>query len=140
MIYTACKVTVKNSTATADHVIIVYSGDKNIEVQFEILESAYRQYKLEGGNTIENLGASHGQLVVLKPNGDVIFSKVAPTKDGKIVFTIPEEMTDEENEIGNYTYQIRLFDESQNSRVTLPPIENGMMVCQPISNEAKGVL
>lgn len=140
MIYTACKVTVKNSTATADHVIIVYSGDKNIEVQFEILESAYRQYKLEGGNTIENLGASHGQLVILKPDTNVIFSKVAPTKDGKIVFTIPEEMTDEENEIGNYTYQIRLFDESQNSRVTLPPIENGMMVCRPISNETKEVL
>lgn len=140
MIYTACKVTIKNSSATADHPIIVYSGDRNIEVQFEILESSYRQYKLEGGNTIENLGASHGQLVVLKPTGDVIFSKVAETKNGKVVFTIPEEMTDEENEIGDYTYQIRLFDESQNSRVTLPPVQSGIIVCRPISNEAKEVL
>lgn len=136
MIYTACKVTVKNSTATADHVIIVYSGDKNIEVQFEILESSYRQYKLEGGNTILNLGASYGQLVILGPKGLPIFSDVTPTEDGKVIFTIPGEMTDEETELGSYTYQIRLFDDPKTSRVTLPPIENGIEIKQPIAVES----
>lgn len=136
MIYTACKVTVKNSTATSDHTIIVYTGDKNIEVQFEILESSYRQYKLEGGNTIENLGASYGQLVILGPKGLPIFSDVAPTKDGKVIFTIPGEMTDEETELGSYTYQIRLFDEPKTSRVTLPAVENGIEIKQPIAVES----
>lgn len=136
MIYTACKVTVKNSTATSDHTIIVYTGDKNIEVQFEILESSYRQYKLEGGNTILNLGASYGQLVILGPKGLPIFSDVTPTKDGKVIFTIPGEMTDEEIELGSYTYQIRLFDDPKTSRVTLPPVENGIEIKQPIAVES----
>ena len=134
MIYTNCKVTIKNGTASIDHKIIIYTGDKNIEVQFEILESLYRQYKLEGGNTILNLNASHGQLVILGPTG-AIFSDVTPTKDGKIIFTIPLEMTDEDIEVGEYTFQIRLFDEEKNSRVTLPPVENGLVIKQPIAVE-----
>ena len=134
MIYTNCKITVKNSVATIDHKIIIYKGDKNIEVKFEILASLYRQYKLEGGNTILNLGASHGQLVILGPNG-AIFSGITPTEEGKIILTIPSEMTDEDVEIGDYTFQIRLFDEAQTSRVTLPPIENGLEIRLPIASE-----
>ena len=138
MIYTACKVTIKNNTATVDHPITVYTGDKNVEVQFEIMESAYRQYKLAGGNTIENLGASYGQLIISTPYGGSLFSEITPTKDGKVIFTIPESMTDEEFEIGEYDYQIRLYDETQTSRVTLPPIEGGIVVARPIASETKG--
>ena len=138
MIYTACKVTIKNNTATVDHPITVYTGDKNVEIQFEIMESAYRQYKLAGGNTIENLGASYGQLIISTPYGGSLFSEITPTKDGKVIFTIPGTMTDEEFEIGEYDYQIRLYDETQNSRVTLPPIEKGIVVARPIASETNG--
>ena len=52
MIYTASKVTIKNYQATIDKTIILYRGDRNVEIQFEILESVYRQYKVEGSNVI----------------------------------------------------------------------------------------
>lgn len=136
MIYTSVKVTIKNHKASIDNKIILYRGDKNVEIQFEIVESLYRQYKLEGSNTIMNLGASHGQLVVQKPDWTYLFSEVTPTKDGKVVFTIPAELIDEETEVGEYTFQIRLFDEAQTSRVTLPPVEGGIIIEEPIASES----
>ena len=135
MIYTSVKVTIKNHKASIDNKIILYRGDKNVEVQFEIVESLFRQYKLEGSNTIDNLGASHGQLIIQKPDWSHVFSEIAPTKDGKIIFTIPADLVDEESEVGEFTFQIRLFDESQDSRVTLPPVEGGIIVEEPIAIE-----
>lgn len=135
MIYTTAKVTIKNYIATLDRQIVLYRGDSNVEIQFEIVESLYRQYKLDGPNTIENLGASHGQLVIMTPYGSPIFSDITPTKDGKIIFTIPPELMDETSEVGYYTFQIRLFDESQTSRVTLPPINEGIVIEEPIAHE-----
>lgn len=135
MIYTSVKVTIKNHKASIDNKIILYRGDKNVEVQFEIIESLYRQYKLEGSNTIENLGASYGQLVVQKPDWTYVFSEVVATKNGKVIFTIPADLVDEETEVGEYTFQIRLFDESQTSRVTLPPVEGGIVLEEPIAIE-----
>ena len=136
MIYTSVKVTIKNHKASIDNKIILYRGDKNVEIQFEIVESLYRQYKLEGSNTIMNLGASHGQLVVQKPDWTYLFSEVTPTKDGKVVFTIPADLIDEETQVGEYTFQIRLFDEAQTSRVTLPPVEGGIIIEEPIASES----
>lgn len=135
MIYTTAKVTVKNYQASIDRPIILYRGDKNVEIQFEIVEGLYRQYKVEGANIILNLDASYGQLVVEKPDYTYAFSEVTPTKDGRIVFTIPQEMIDDTIELGQYTFQIRLFDESQTSRVTLPPVRNGLVIEEPIASE-----
>mgnify|MGYP003299043437 CR=1 FL=1 len=135
MIYTSVKVTIKNHKASIDNKIILYRGDKNVEVQFEIVESLYRQYKLEGSNTIENLGASYGQLVVQTPDSNYLFSEIVATKDGKVIFVIPQELIDEETEVGEFTFQIRLYDESQTSRVTLPPVEGGIVVEEPIAIE-----
>lgn len=136
MIYTSCKVTIKNFQATLDNKIILYRGDKNVEVQFEIVESLYRQYKLEGSNTIENLGASYGQLVILKPDLTHIVSTISPTNNGKVIFVIPQELIDEYSEVGEFTFQIRLFDEAQTSRVTLPPVEGGIIIEEPIASES----
>jgi hypothetical protein len=134
MIYTVSKVTIQsNYKATLDRIITLYKGDKNIEIQFEIVESIFRQYKQEGANTIDNLHASYGQLVIQKPNYTCAISEIAPTKDGRIVFVIPPEMTDEDIELGAYTFQIRLFDETQASRVTLPPVQDGIVILAPIT-------
>lgn len=134
MIYAVSKVTIQsNYKATLDRKITLYKGDKNIEVQFEILEGIFRQYKQEGANTIDNLHASYGQLVIQKPDYTCAISEIAPTKDGRVVFVIPPEMTDEDIELGSYTFQIRLFDESQASRITLPPVQDGIVILAPIT-------
>ena len=44
-------------------------------------------------------------------------------------------MIDEITEVGNYSFQIRLFDESINSRVTLPEVNNGIEIREPIASE-----
>ena len=135
MIYATATVTIKNHQAMIDKKIILYRGDKNVEIQFEIKEGMYRQYKMDGPNTIENLGASYGQLVISKPDYSFAISDITETKDGKIIFTIPQEMIDETSEVGSYTFQIRLYDESQTSRVTLPPVEGGIVIEEPIASE-----
>lgn len=135
MIYTASKVTIKNYQATIDKTIILYRGDRNVEIQFEILESVYRQYKVEGSNVILNLNASYGQLVVQKPDYTHILSDIVPTQDGKVIFTIPGELIDESVEVGQYTFQIRLYNDDQTSRVTLPPVVGGIDIVEPIASE-----
>lgn len=135
MIYTASKVTIKNYQATIDKTIILYRGDRNVEIQFEILESVYRQYKVEGTNVILNLNASYGQLVVQKPDNTHILGDIVPTQDGKVIFTIPGELIDETVEVGQYTFQIRLYNDDQTSRVTLPPVVGGIDIVEPITSE-----
>lgn len=135
MIYTAAKVTIKNYQATIDKTIVLYRGDRNVEIQFEILESLYRQYKVEGSNMILNLDASYGQLVIQKPDYTHILSGIVPTQDGKVIFTIPGELIDETIEVGRYTFQIRLYNDDQTSRVTLPPVVDGIDIIEPIASE-----
>lgn len=135
MIYTASKVTIKNYQATIDKTIILYRGDRNVEIQFEILESVYRQYKVEGSNVILNLNASYGQLVVQKPDNTHILSDITPTQDGKVIFTIPGELIDETVEVGQYTFQIRLYNDDKTSRVTLPSVIGGIDIVEPIASE-----
>ena len=135
MIYTSSKVTIKNYQATIDKTIILYRGDRNVEIQFEILESLYRQYKLEGSNVILNLDASYGQLVIQKPDYTHILGDIVPTQDGKVIFTIPGELIDETVEVGQYTFQIRLYNDDQTSRVTLPPVVGGIDIVEPIASE-----
>lgn len=135
MIYTTAKVTIKNYQATIDKPIVLYRGDRNVEIQFEILESVYRQYRVEGTNVILNLNASYGQLVVQKPDHTHILSDITPTKDGKVIFTIPGELIDETVEVGQYTFQIRLYNDDQTSRVSLPPVVGGIDIVEPITSE-----
>ena len=135
MIYTTSKIIIKNYQATIDKTIILYRGDRNVEIQFEILESVYRQYKVEGSNVISNLDASYGQLVVQKPDYTHILSDIVPTQDGKVIFTIPGELIDEYGEVGQYTFQIRLYNDDKTSRVTLPPVVGGIDIVEPIVSE-----
>ena len=44
-------------------------------------------------------------------------------------------MIDEIAEVGNYSFQIRLFDENISSRVTLPEVNDGIEIREPIALE-----
>lgn len=128
MIYTSAKVTIKNNTASIDNKILLYRGDKNIEIQIEIVDAIYKQYKQENDNVIYNMGASYAQLFVKKPDGTFVTGDIIKTKNDKIIFVMPEEMINDKSEIGNYSFQIRLFDETKASYVTIPPVIDGIVV------------
>ena len=136
MIFTNVSITVKEGKSTQDNDIYIYRGDRNIEVRFTI-ESPFRYTDIS--NLIEDSDAYYAQLVIKKPNSedDFIYSSIEPTEYGVAKLMITAEMIDETIEVGEYDYQIILYDESINSRVTIPPIIGGIKLLEPISLEVE---
>ena len=137
MIFTDRAVKVKRGVSSINQPIILYRGDREVEIRFTLKEEAPFMFNKEtGSNIIEVSEAAYGQLVIKTPNDlPAIFSEVTPTSEGKIVFKITGEMIDEITEVGNYSFQIRLFNESMNSRVTLPEVNGGIEIREPIASE-----
>ena len=137
MIFTDRTIIVQKGTSSINDTIILYRGDKGVEIRFTLNEGS--PFKFGSGaspNIIEKTEAAYGQLVIKTPNDlPSIFSEIVPTNEGKIIFTITAEMIDEITEVGNYTFQIRLFDESRNSRATIPEVVNGIEIREPIAAE-----
>ena len=137
MIFTNRTITVKRGVSSINEPIILYRGDKEVEIRFALKEKAPFIFNKEAdSNIIEVSEAAYGQLVIKTPNDlPAIFSEVTPTSEGKIVFKITGEMIDEITEVGNYSFQIRLFNESMNSRVTLPEVNGSIEIREPIASE-----
>ena len=137
MIFTDRTIIVQKGTSSINDTIILYRGDKDVEIRFTLNEGS--PFKFGSGaspNIIEKTEAAYGQLVIKAPNNlPAIFSEVAPTNEGKIIFKITGEMINEITEIGNYSFQIRLFDEDESSRVTLPEVNSGIEIREPIASE-----
>lgn len=136
MIFTESTIKISNNVSKMDSTIVLYRGDKNVEIRFTILQSPFKYSNTVATNVIESTNASYGQLVIKTPNDKPpIFSEVSATKEGTVLFTITKEMIDEIEELGAYTFQIRLLDENKQSRVTIPPVENGIEIKEPIAIE-----
>ena len=137
MIFTDRTIIVQKGISSINDTIILYRGDKGVEIRFTLNEgSPFRFGSGASPNIIEKTEAAYGQLVIKTPNDlPAIFSEVVPTNEGKIVFTITGEMIDEITEVGYYTFQIRLFDENQQSRATIPEVINGIEIREPIAAE-----
>ena len=136
MIFTERTIKISNDVCEIDKPIVLYRGDYNVEIRFAIIECPYKYTTKNSTNIIEDVNASYGQLVIRVPNdGPPIFTDVVETNEGSIVFTLSGEMIDETIEVGDYTFQIRLFDSNRGSRATIPPIENGISIREPIATE-----
>ena len=127
MIYLERTVVIENSTAYIEEPIYLYKGDKNIEIRFAIQNNPFK-YK----NSLEY---NYGQLIIKRDTAPNIFSEVTKLSGGRIILTITGEMIDELSELGSYTFQIRLYNEDQTSRGTLPPVENGIVIVEPLCEE-----
>ena len=135
MIFTERTVTVTNDNATINKPLILYRGDKNIELKITIAESQFKFRNTDASNVIETTDASYAQLVINTPYGSPIFSDVAATKNGAVIFVITEGMIDEIRELGSYSIQIRLLDDNKQSRATIPPVSNAIEIKAPIAIE-----
>lgn len=131
MIYTNRKVTVRNGVSTIDSPIILYRGDKEVDIKFEIIDIQFK-FRGNNGNLIDNTKASFGQLAIQNPDGNDTFTDIAACEDGQVVFRITGEMIDELHEVGMYSFHIRLFDDDQTSRITIPHVQNGIEIKEPI--------
>lgn len=135
MIFTERTIRVTNGQSQIDVPVILYRGDKNIKLRFRIVDSPYT-YSKTVDNIIETTEAPYAQLVIQTPNDNPpIFSNIVATENGYVTFIITGEMIDEIPEVGSYTFQIRLLDDEQRSRITIPEVVNGVEVREPIAVE-----
>lgn len=128
MIYIERKITINKNEATIEEPIVLYRGDKNIEIQF-IIEN--NPFKYKAGTAI-----TYGQLVIIRPNAAAIIPEPAKLSNGKVLFTIEDGMIDDNIELGAYDFQIRMINADQTSRGTLPPVTGGIIIKEPICEEA----
>lgn len=136
MIFTERTITIRNESATMNTPVILYRGDKNVEVRFTIIESPFKYSNKDTINVIESTDASYAQLVIKTPNdGDPIFGDITEVGKNTITFVIGSNMIDEIEEVGVYDFQIRLFDENQTSMVTIPEVVGGFIIKEPIAKE-----
>lgn len=137
MIYTERVISVKGGTASIDAPIVLYRGDRNIEIVFEIINSKFKFS--EKGNYILDIGAKYGQLAVDMPDGTDLFTDIAKCMDGKVIFKITGDMINEIAENGFYSFHVRLFNDDKTSRVTIPPIMEGIEIREPIVIEGDAI-
>ena len=133
MIFTDRTITVRKGESRIDEPIVVYRGDYELKVRFTILNSRFKF--MSGTNMIESEKASYGQLAILTPYGGNIFSDIVRCNDGSVTFVLTAEMLNQIEEVGLYSFQIRLMDYNKESRVSIPPIEFGIEVREPIASE-----
>lgn len=133
MIFTDRVITIQKTKSIIDEPIIVYRGDYGIKVKFTIMNSKFKF--MNPTNLIESENAAYGQLVILTPYGGCIFSEAANCNEGTVTFVLTKEMLDQIEEVGLYSFQIRLFDYKKESRISIPPVEFGIEVREPIASE-----
>ena len=133
MIFTDRKITIRNGKSTINEPVILYRGDYEVSIKFTIMESKFR-FK-SGVNLVDSEKASHGQLAILTPYGDSVISEIVKCEDGTVTFTLTKEMIDQLEEVGLYSFQIRLFDYYRESRISIPPVEFGIEVREPVASE-----
>ena len=126
MIYIERVITIAKGNASIDEQIVLYKGDKNVEIQFTIKNNPFKQRN--------GLMPTNGQLVIDREAGP-IFSEVAQVINNRVLFVVTGDMIDEAGECGYYDFQIRLFNEDKTSRASLPPIEAGILIEEPICEE-----
>lgn len=133
MIFTDRMIAVRKDRSEINEPIIVYRGDYEIEVRFIIMNNNFKF--MDDTNLIESENAAYGQLAILTPYGGNIFSEVAECNEDAVSFVLTKEMLDQIEEVGLYSFQIRLFDHNKESRVSIPPVEFGIEVREPMTSE-----
>lgn len=133
MIYVDRTITVQQGTSRIDEPVILYRGDHEVSVRFTIVNQSVK-FGSEF-NMIDYENTPNAQLIILSPTKEAIFSDILRCEEGVATFTIPQELVDELQEVGKYSFQIRLYDYDQSSRITIPQIKNGIIVREPITTE-----
>lgn len=128
MIYIERKIIIKNNEATIEEPVVLYKGDRNIELQFTIENNPFK-YK-------PGMDVTYGQLIIKRPSTTPIFSEPAKMSSSRVLFTVTGDMIDELVELGDYNFQIRLLNTDQTSRGSLPPVTAGITIKEPLYEEA----
>ena len=108
--------------------IYVYRGDYGIDLKFNILDSL--DYYLSERNDLEGTAVT---ILFTNPSGDSMYTTESTIREGFVTFRITEDMTDDFEEVGEYTLQIRLI--GPDYRVTIPAFKFNV---SPIISDTNG--
>ena len=125
MIFATVNLTIKEDESVCDENITLYRGDKNVQVRFVLVNNIFK---------VTN--QTYAQMIIIRPSKESLFTQTEKILNDTVVLTITEEMIDELKEVGGYTFQIRLYDDTRTSRITLPPCNSGLYVGEPIAIES----
>lgn len=125
MIFATVNLTIKEDESVCDENITLYRGDRNVQVRFVLVNNIFKV-----------VNQTYAQMIIIRPTKESLFTQTERITNDTVVLTITEEMIDELKEVGNYTFQIRLYDDTMTSRITLPPCNAGLYVGEPIAIES----
>ena len=124
MLSTECIISIKRGTSKINAPIVLYRGDKNIEVKFHIRNNPF----------IADSSIKYGQLIIKLPEAGIVNFSSINEFDGEVVsFILPSDMMDEISEVGLYTIQLRFYNEDKTSVATLPEIAQALDIREPIA-------
>ena len=129
MIYTNVDMTIANDKSTVNSKVVLYRGDKNVEIRLYMK-----------GNRFVVQQNMYAQLIIVRPSAPSVFSEIAKINNDTVILTVTGDMIDEFKETGEYSFQIRLYDDNQVARVTLPPVQNGIIIKNPIAVENESIV
>ena len=124
MLYARVVLWVKKDEVISDSKVILYRGDKNVDIEFTLKSVDYVLTE-----------SAFAQLILTRPYATSVFSEIFKIGDNKVIVRITGDMIDELNEKESYAIQIRLFDSERVARVTLPPCYDVICVREPIAVE-----
>ena len=124
MLYARVVLWVKKDEVISDSKVILYRGDKNVDIEFTLKSVDYVLTE-----------SAFAQLILTRPYATSVFSEIFKIGDNKVIVRITGDMVDELNEKESYAIQIRLFDSERVARVTLPPCYDVICVREPIAVE-----
>ena len=124
MIFATVNLTIKEDESVCDENITLYRGDRNVQVRFVLVNNIFKV-----------VNQTYAQMIIIRPSKESLFTQTERIANDTVVLTITEEMIDELEEVGSYTFQIRLYDDTMTSRITLPPCNAGLYVGEPIAIE-----
>ena len=124
MIFATVNLTIKDDESVCDENITLYRGDRNVQVRFVLVNNIFKV-----------VNQTYAQMIIIRPSKESLFTQAEKITNDTVVLTITEEMIDELKEVGSYTFQIRLYDDTMTSRITLPPCNSGLYVGEPIAIE-----
>lgn len=124
MLYAKVVLWVKQDETLSDSKVILYRGDKNVDIEFTLKSVDYVLTE-----------SAFAQLILTRPYATSVFSEIFKIGDNKVTIRITGDMIDELNEKESYAIQIRLFDSERVARATLPPCYDVIYVREPIAVE-----
>lgn len=140
MIYYEYTITVSGGTSKLNKDIYLYKNNRNIDYYFDIKEAQFNFSEQSIGDIPQYVGATEGQLKLMKADGTIklMTEKIpvskASTRQGMVHFRILDELINEDVELGDYDFQIDLFDD-EGGRITIPPVLGQLHVLDPIFDD-----